>query len=84
MSRIQRWWREPDHFDWTTEFLKQRGLLRSARKVMAIVAFSAAMVPISFLGGAKNSGSPLDDLIAAADAAMYAAKRHGGNQVRHA
>ncbi|MDZ4270508.1 MAG: GGDEF domain-containing protein [Mycobacterium sp.] len=53
MSRIQQWWREPDHFDWTTEFLNQRGLLGSARIVMAIVASSAALVPLSFLGGLR-------------------------------
>ncbi len=59
LLRIQRWWQEPDHFDWTTQFLRQRGLLRSARIVMAIVASSAALVPISFLGGLRWPPVPL-------------------------
>ncbi|MGB2921555.1 MAG: diguanylate cyclase [Mycobacterium sp.] len=53
MSRLQRWWREPDQYDWTTDFLTQRGLLRSAQIVMAIVSASAALVPLSFLGALR-------------------------------
>lgn len=52
-SRAQRWWSEADNFDWTTEFLTQRGLLRSAQIVMAIVAGSAALAALSFLGGVR-------------------------------
>lgn len=51
VSRARQWWDEADHFDWTTEFLSQRGLLHSAQVVMAIVAGSASLVALSFLGG---------------------------------
>ena len=51
LSRMRRWWDEPDHFEWTTEFLTQRGLIRSAQVVMAIVAASAALVAFSFFAG---------------------------------
>jgi diguanylate cyclase len=54
-SRAQQWWNDADHFDWTTEFLTQRGLLRSAQIVMAIVAASAALAALSFLGGVQWS-----------------------------
>ncbi|CAA0134483.1 putative signaling protein [Mycolicibacterium vanbaalenii] len=54
MSRLQRWWREPDRFDWTTEFLAQRGLLRSAQTVLASVSGSAALVPLTFLGSLRS------------------------------
>ncbi|PRC46028.1 hypothetical protein C6A85_92175, partial [Mycobacterium sp. ITM-2017-0098] len=52
-SRAQQWWNDADHFDWTTEFLTQRGLLRSAQIVMAIVAGSAALVALSFIAGVR-------------------------------
>jgi diguanylate cyclase (GGDEF)-like protein len=49
MSRLSRWWVQPDQYDWTTTFLRQRGLLRSARMIMAVVAASSALVPLSTL-----------------------------------
>ena len=43
------WLSEPDQFDRVTAFLRQRGLMRSARCTMAIVDASAALIPISAL-----------------------------------
>lgn len=54
MSTIRRWWQQPDQYDWTTQFLRQRGLLRSARLIMATVAGSAALVPLAFLAGLNS------------------------------
>ncbi|OAN33791.1 sensor domain-containing diguanylate cyclase [Mycolicibacterium iranicum] len=50
-SRVQRWWNEPDHFEWVTQFLRQRGFLRSTQLVMATVSSSASLVTISFVVG---------------------------------
>jgi diguanylate cyclase len=47
VAALTRWWRQPDRFDWTTKFLQERGLLRSAQRIMAFVAFSSALVPLS-------------------------------------
>jgi diguanylate cyclase (GGDEF)-like protein len=55
MSRMRRWWQQPDQFDWTTRFLRQRGLLRSAQIVMATVAGSASLIPLTFLIGLQQS-----------------------------
>lgn len=49
MSRLRAWLSEPDQYDWITAFLRQRGMLRSAQVVMAIVAGSSALVPLTAL-----------------------------------
>ena len=49
MSRLKAWWSQPDQFDWITAFLRQRGMLRSARMIMAVVAGSSALVPLTVL-----------------------------------
>src|ERR1700739_310158 len=49
MSRLKAWWSQPDQFDWITTFLHQRGMLRSARMIMAVVAGSSALVPLTVL-----------------------------------
>ena len=49
MSRLKSWWGQPDQFDWVTAFLRQRGLIRSAQVILAIVSTSAAWVPLSVL-----------------------------------
>ncbi len=51
MSRLKAWWNEPDQYDWTTRFLQQRGMLRSARTIMAVIAGSSALVPLTVLPG---------------------------------
>lgn len=50
-SRVRRWWDEPDHFEWVTQFLRQRGFLRSTQIVMATVSSSASLVTVSFVLG---------------------------------
>jgi diguanylate cyclase (GGDEF)-like protein len=49
MSRLKAWWSQPDRYDWVTAFLRQRGMLRPARRIMAIVAGSSAFVPLTVL-----------------------------------
>jgi diguanylate cyclase len=49
MPRLSSWWAQPDQYDWITTFLRQRGLLRSAQMIMAVVAASSALVPLSAL-----------------------------------
>ncbi|OBA72043.1 hypothetical protein A5641_08900 [Mycobacterium sp. 1554424.7] len=49
MSRLKAWWSEPDQYDWITAFLSQRGMLRPARMILAVVAGSSMLVPLTVL-----------------------------------
>jgi diguanylate cyclase (GGDEF)-like protein len=49
MSRLKAWWNQPDHYHWATTFLRQRGMLRSARMILAGVTGSSALVPLTVL-----------------------------------
>lgn len=49
MSRLNSWWQQPDQFDAMTAFLRERGLLRPAQRIMASVAFLSALAPWSML-----------------------------------
>jgi diguanylate cyclase (GGDEF)-like protein len=57
MSRLKAWWSQPDEYEWVTAFLDQRGMLRPARMVMAVVAGSSAMVPLAVLPSQSNPGA---------------------------
>ncbi|MCT7659595.1 GGDEF domain-containing protein [Mycobacterium deserti] len=50
MARLIAWWNQPDQFEWVTDFLRRRGLLRSAQIIMAIVAASSSLAPLAVLG----------------------------------
>lgn len=50
-SRLCSWWQQPDQFDAMTAFLRQRGLLPSAQRIMATVAVSSTLVPLTVLVG---------------------------------
>lgn len=49
MSRLKAWLSQPDQFEWITTFLRQRGMLRSARVILVVVAGSSALVPLTVL-----------------------------------
>ena len=49
MSRLKAWWSQPDQYDWVTTFLRQNGMLTSARMILAIVAGSSVLVPLTVL-----------------------------------
>lgn len=51
VAPIRDWWSQPDQFDEITDFLLQRDRLRSAQRIMAIIASSAASIPLTMLVG---------------------------------
>jgi diguanylate cyclase (GGDEF)-like protein len=40
-----RWWRQPDHFDWITGYLRARGMLGMARLNLACSTAALALIP---------------------------------------
>jgi diguanylate cyclase (GGDEF)-like protein len=57
MSRLKAWWNQPDQFEWMTKFLRQRGLLRSAQLLMAVVVTSSGLAPISILAQPQGTAA---------------------------
>ncbi|OBI12630.1 hypothetical protein A5712_07110 [Mycobacterium sp. E2327] len=57
MTRLKAWWSQPDEYEWVTAFLDQRGMLRPARMIMAVVAGSSAMVPLAVLPSRSHPGA---------------------------
>jgi diguanylate cyclase len=49
MSPPIGWRTKPDRYDWIKTFLSQRGRLRAAQRIMAVVCASAALAPLSVL-----------------------------------
>jgi len=49
MSRLKTWWAEPDQFDWISRLLRQRGLLGSTRRIMALVASCSGLAAVTVL-----------------------------------
>jgi diguanylate cyclase (GGDEF)-like protein len=47
---------QPDQYEWITTFLRQRGMLRSARIILVVVAGSSALVPLSLLPSQSQAG----------------------------
>jgi len=49
MSRLKAWVSQPDRYEWITTFLRERGMLHSARMILAVVAGSSVLVPLTVL-----------------------------------
>jgi diguanylate cyclase (GGDEF)-like protein len=55
MSRLKTWWGQSDQFDWVTTFLRQRGLIRPAQVILAMIALSGMGVPFALLISQRGS-----------------------------
>jgi diguanylate cyclase (GGDEF)-like protein len=69
MSRLRAWWSQPDQFEWITTSLRQRGMLGSARMIMAVVAGSSALVPLTVLVSQRHPGGA--EVVTSAVAAAF-------------
>jgi diguanylate cyclase (GGDEF)-like protein len=46
VRRLLLWWRQPDHFDWLSEYLTTRGLTASIRFILAAILSMLAMATL--------------------------------------
>jgi diguanylate cyclase len=58
MSQLRAWFAQADQFDWMTEFLRQRGWLRAAQRIMMTVVASASLVPMTVLATQRHPSPP--------------------------
>jgi len=56
---LRAWWGQPDQFEEITEFLRERGLMRSAQVIMAVVASSAGSIPLTIIASEREVTSAL-------------------------
>lgn len=52
-------WKQPDQFDWITNYIIESGMVRSAQLTMALVASSAALIPVTLLAYRHDAGNGL-------------------------
>ncbi|SBS76219.1 Diguanylate cyclase [uncultured Mycobacterium sp.] len=46
---VGRWWQQPDHFDWLTQYLRARGLGWPTRLLMAVVSGALMLMAVAAL-----------------------------------
>ncbi|ORA19203.1 GGDEF domain-containing protein [Mycobacterium arosiense] len=56
MRALRTWWGHSDRYEWITTFLRQRGMLSSARAALAVIAGSSALVPLTVLPSQRRPG----------------------------
>jgi hypothetical protein len=54
LDGLKSWLAHPDQFNWITEILRERGLLRSAQRTLAAVCSLSVLVPASSFATSKH------------------------------
>ena len=77
---IRQWWRQPDQYDWMSEYLVSRGLQRSSRFLIAAVVIILGTVPLVMLwspsgpqGELHRTTATIVSILSAAGAGMWLA-----------
>ncbi|MET0698903.1 MAG: GGDEF domain-containing protein [Mycobacterium sp.] len=58
-----RWWRQPDHFDWITGYLRARGILRNTRFLIALMTLSLVVTAVPLMFSPAGPGTVTARLI---------------------
>ncbi|MCV7100664.1 GGDEF domain-containing protein [Mycobacterium palustre] len=54
MSRVSSWLGRPDQFEWITEILRERGLLRAAQWALGAISAISGLVPVTTMLSARH------------------------------
>ena len=52
---MKAWLSQPDQYEWVSTFLRQRGMLHSARMILAVVAGTSVLVPLTVLPSQRQA-----------------------------
>ncbi|AKK27219.1 GGDEF domain-containing protein [Mycobacterium sp. EPa45] len=73
MHSIGLWWRQPDHYDWLTSYLRGRGLLRFMRWLMFLVLLTIAAAIALALASPAGPQTPAQRIVTYVASAALAA-----------
>ncbi|MFS0897435.1 diguanylate cyclase domain-containing protein [Mycolicibacterium litorale] len=63
MHWFERWWRQPDHFDWITGYLRAREMLGVARWNLAFSTAALALVPAVLTLSSRGPGGGMAEVM---------------------
>jgi diguanylate cyclase (GGDEF)-like protein len=72
---IRHWWRQPDHYEWLSDYLAARNLLRFTRFMMAAIVASLGLPPLLMLwspAGPDNAATRATSVVVAATCGLMA------------
>ena len=73
MHRMGLWWRQPDHYDWLSDYLAARGLKPFVRYLLAAILTNLAAATLLMLFSSSGPQTPMRRAVAVAFAVSLAA-----------
>jgi diguanylate cyclase (GGDEF)-like protein len=66
MDWIGVWWRQPDHYDWLSDYLAARGLKSFVRYLLVVILATLALATLLMLGSPSGPRTPMRCALAVA------------------
>src|SRR6478672_10355996 len=73
MHRMGLWWRQPDHYDWLSDYLAARGLKPFVRYLLAAILTNLAAATLLMLFSSSGPQTPMRRAVAVAFVVSLAA-----------
>ena len=73
MHRMGLWWRQPDHYDWLSDYLAARGLKPFVRYLLAAIVTTLAAATLLMLFSSSGPQTPMRRAVAVAFVVSLAA-----------
>ena len=70
MHRMGLWWRQPDHYDWLSDYLAARGLKPFVRYLLAAILTNLAAATLLMLFSSSGPQTPMRRAVAVAFIAL--------------